>query len=77
MDDTVESLVLDLLEWVAARERSYDQAMDVWRTSCPKFPVWEDATERGLLTKQQPNGSLYVRITPSGLALLKEQGRRD
>ena len=22
--------------------------MDAWRTSCPRLPVWEDASERGL-----------------------------
>jgi len=35
MFDAVESLVLDLLEWVANGERSYDEVMDAWRTSCP------------------------------------------
>ena len=32
MFDAVESLVLDLLEWVANGERSYDEVMDAWRT---------------------------------------------
>jgi hypothetical protein len=41
MDDAVaESLVLDLLEWVANRERSFEEVMDAWRTSCPRLPVW-------------------------------------
>jgi len=35
MFDAVESLVLDLLEWVANGERRYDEVMDAWRTSCP------------------------------------------
>jgi hypothetical protein len=72
--DVVESLTLDLLEWVANGERSYDEVMDAWRTSCPRFPVWEDANERRLVAKQNVNGRIVVTVTPSGLALL---GRRS
>jgi hypothetical protein len=43
MDSLTESLVLDLLEWLAQLDRSYDEVMDAWRTSCPRLPVWEDA----------------------------------
>ena len=75
MIDAVESQVLELLEWVATGERSYDQVMDAWRTSCPRFPVWEDANERGLVTKKQVNGQLYIRITSLGLALLEQRRR--
>ncbi len=73
MTDAVDSLVFDLLEWVAGRERSYTEVMDAWRTSCPRFPVWEEATDRGLVTKQEVNGCLVVRITASGLALLERR----
>jgi hypothetical protein len=48
-DAVVEALIVDLLEWVATRERSYEEVMDAWRTSCPKLPVWEDANDRGLI----------------------------
>jgi hypothetical protein len=73
MIDLVEALILDLLEWVASSERSYEEVMDAWRTSCPKLPVWEDANERGLITEEYLNGRCIVRITPSGLALLKRR----
>ena len=76
MFDAVESLILDLLEWVANRERSYDEVMDAWRTSCPRFPVWEDANDRGLVMKQQVEGRMVVRVTPSGLALLEQRNPR-
>jgi len=71
--DAVESLMLDLLEWVANGERSYDEVMNAWRTSCPRFPVWEDANDRGLLTKHHVNGCIVVRVTSSGLALLEQR----
>lgn len=43
VDTLVESLILDLLEWLAERDRDYGEVMSAWRTSCPKLPVWEDA----------------------------------
>ena len=73
VDTVVESLILDLLEWVAIRERSYEEVMDAWRTSCPKLPVWEDANDRGLITQEQVNGRSVVRITPAGRALLDQR----
>jgi hypothetical protein len=73
MFDAVESLMLDLLEWIANGERSYDEVMDAWRTSCPRFPVWEDANDRGLVAKQHLDGRIVVKVTPSGLALLEQR----
>jgi hypothetical protein len=72
-DTVVEALILDLLEWVANGERSYEEVMDAWRTSCPKLPVWEDANDRGLVMSGTANGRWIVRITPSGLALLAQR----
>ena len=61
-DFVVESLILDLLEWIAKQDRSYDDTMDAWRTSCPKLPVWEDATDRGLIELDAD----IVRLTSAG-----------
>lgn len=72
-DPVVESLVLDLIEWVADRERTYEEAMDAWRTSCPKLPVWEDAHDRGLIRTELVNGRNVVRPTPPGLDLLARE----
>jgi DNA-binding PadR family transcriptional regulator len=73
MIDTVEALILDLLEWVANGEKSYEQVMDAWRTSCPRLPVWEDANDRGLITTERVNGRSIVRITSAGCALLQQR----
>ena len=73
MVDTVENLILDLLEWVGRRERTYQETMEAWRTSCPRLPVWEDSTDRGLVETEHANGRSIVRVTPSGHALLKER----
>jgi hypothetical protein len=69
--DTVENLILDLLEWVGQKERTYEETVDAWRTSCPRLPVWEDANDRGLLQTDSVNGVLIVRVTPAGRAFLK------
>ena len=73
MTDVVEPLILDLLEWVARRERTYEEVIEAWRTSCPRLPVWEDANDRGLLTTTAANGRTIVQVTASGRALLEER----
>ena len=70
MSDAVEPLILDLLEFIAGGERPYAEVMEAWRTSCPKLPVWEEASARGLLTRVVKEGVPFVAITPSGRALL-------
>jgi hypothetical protein len=73
MIDTVENLMLDLVEWVGRKERTYGETMDAWRTSCPRLPVWEDATERGFVETAFVNGASVVRVTPAGFDFLKEK----
>jgi hypothetical protein len=72
-DAVVESLILDLLAWVADGQRTYEEVMDAWRTSCPKLPVWEDASDRGFVIREEVSGRCIVRITPAGLAFLKQR----
>ena len=71
MADAVESLIVDLVEWVDARERSYEEVMSAWRTSCPRLPVWEEANDRGLVETDHSR----VRVTAAGRALLEAAGR--
>jgi hypothetical protein len=71
-----KTLVLDLVEWVARGPKSYDEVMEAWRTSCPRFPVWEDAVELGLVMRVRENGrAAMVRVTPEGTAFLRAEGR--
>ena len=56
MSDTVDALILDLLEWIGPGSRPYAEVMDAWRTSCPRLPVWEDATERGFVRRHYEDG---------------------
>jgi len=70
-DSVVESLILNLLEWVTIRERTYEETMDAWRTSCPKLPVWEEANDRGFLSIVNASGRRVVAVTPQGRAVLE------
>lgn len=73
-DIVVESLIIDLLLWLDARERTYEEVMEAWRTSCPKLPVWEDANDRGLVVRESVEGRRVVRIGAAGRALLDSRG---
>jgi len=69
MNQTPESLIYDLVEWVAREPRLYSEAIEAWKTSCPRLTVWEDAIERGLITRRAIDRTVVV--TPQGEAFLK------
>jgi hypothetical protein len=76
MTDPLAPLILDLLEWIAMRPRTYAEVIDAWRTSCPRLPVWEDANDRGFVTQwRAPDGDTVVGVTPIGYKFLEESGR--
>jgi hypothetical protein len=77
MNDAVETLVVDLLEWIGECGRPYSEVLDAWRTSCPRLPIWEEANDRGLVVRDQlDSGGTLVRLSPKGVALLAQRGRR-
>jgi hypothetical protein len=71
MTDAPESLVFDLVEWVAKEPRTYSEMLDAWRTSCPRLTVWEDAIERGLVMRKPVAGQgTMVVVTAAGRRFL-------
>jgi D-3-phosphoglycerate dehydrogenase len=67
VSDPVQALILDLLEWIAPRPRSYAEVIDAWRTSCPRLPVWEEATDRRYVELREGDGGiLVVSVTSLG-----------
>jgi len=67
MTDSIESLILDLLEWIGPSGRPYVEVLDAWRTSCPRLPVWEDANDRGFVASHHQAGlGRFVSVTPTG-----------
>jgi hypothetical protein len=75
IDPKNEPLVLDLVEWIAKEPRDYAEVMEVWRTSCPRLPIWEDASDRGLVARERVAGRLVVVATSHGRRLLATSGR--
>lgn len=61
--EAVDSLILDFLEWIGPGERPY---LETWRTSCPRPPVWEGATDlRFIERRDQPGGPALVSVWPA------------
>ena len=77
MSDTLDPLVLDLVEWVAKAPRPYAEVIEAWRTSCPRLTVWEEACDRGLLKRKAADGGAMVGITPAGRRFLRAHRRRE
>jgi hypothetical protein len=73
------ALVLDLLDWVVARRRTYRETMDAWRTSCPRLPVWEDCQGNGLVAvmRDEEGAEPTVVLTDAGRSFLDLQRRQD
>jgi hypothetical protein len=71
-DRSINPLILDLLDWLAPEPRPYAEVMEVWRTSCPRLPIWEDAVDGGLVVRRILAGQgAMVELTPAGRALVR------
>ena len=72
--DPAEALILQLLEWIADRPRSYAEVIEVWRTSCPRLTIWEDACANGFID-YDPQVGKVVSVSRKGQELL-DRGNR-
>jgi hypothetical protein len=68
MSDPAHALTLQFLAWVAEGPRTYADAMEAWRSTCPRLSIWEDAILDGLIefsaggaTRNQSRVVLTVR----------------
>jgi hypothetical protein len=76
MSQTIEPLILDLLEWIGTSPRPYAEVIDAWRTSCPRLPVWEEANERGFIEQyHQPGRVTCVSVSALGREHLAKHRR--
>ena len=72
MSETLEPLIADFVAWLAAEPRSYAEALEVWRTNCPRLTVWEEAHARGLVARGRgADGAALVVPTAAGLGLIR------
>jgi D-3-phosphoglycerate dehydrogenase len=73
MSETVDTLILDLLEWIGPGQRPYAETMEAWRTSCPRLPIWEDATDLGFIERhREPGRSAVVSVSATGVEHLRK-----
>jgi hypothetical protein len=76
--DTVDSLILDLLEWIGPNPRPYPEVLEAWRTSCPRLPVWEDANDRGFIARDRaPGRGILVSVSDAGREHLRVYRHRS
>jgi hypothetical protein len=75
MTEMTDPLVLDLVEWIGREPRLYAEVIETWRTSCPRLTIWEDAIDRGYVTRQPMAGGVRIALTESGANFLRAHGR--
>jgi hypothetical protein len=73
VDDTLAPLIRDLLEWIAKAPRTQAEVLDDWHTSCPRLPVWEEATDLGYVARK----GRMVELTAQGRTFLESSERKS
>ena len=66
MSPTVSAPTVQLLAWIAEQSRTYAETIEVWKTSCPRLAMWEDALADGLVRVEHR----CVLLTSAGSDLL-------
>ena len=75
---TVDTLVLDLLEWIGPGSRPYVDVLDAWRTSCPNLAIWEEANRQGYVERRNVAGrGRLVSVSGRGHQHLRSHRRSD
>jgi hypothetical protein len=76
VSDTVDALILDLLEWIGPNPRPYADVLEAWRTSCPRLPVWEAANDRGFIARHHaPGREAFISVSAAGAEHLRTHRR--
>lgn len=72
MPTAIAPATREFLTWLTLRPRTYAEAMDAWRTSCPRLSAWEDALGDDLIQVERgPRlADCLVTLTPHGRAAL-------
>jgi hypothetical protein len=63
--------ILQLLDWLEERPRTYVETMEAWRTACPRLSAWEDAVIERLVSlkpDQADRSVMRVGVTARGRA---------
>jgi hypothetical protein len=76
VSDTVDTLILDLLEWMGPNPRPYAEVLEAWGTSCPRLPVWEDANRGFIARHHAPGRPALVSVSAAGAEHLRKHRQR-
>ena len=60
----------ELLLWLEREPRSYAETIEVWKTTCPRLSLWEDALEDGLVEVVRGGSESSVVVTAHGRAAI-------
>ena len=72
-------LMLEFLGWISSQRRTYDEAMNLWQSHCPRHMIWEDAIADGYVEIKH-NGTdrdAEVTLTENGRTVLNGNGHRE
>lgn len=69
----VSAPTFQLLAWVDDRSPTYAETIDVWKTSCPRLAVWEDALADDLVRIKRGR----VVVTATGRDVLTSRAGLD
>lgn len=71
-DSSIDQAMRDFLRWVADHDATYNEAWEVWQTSCPRHSTWEDAFIDGYVRAERRVGKdqPIVVLTELGRSLV-------
>jgi hypothetical protein len=66
----MKTAIRELLVWISEEPRTYPEAIEVWRTTCPQHSVWEDALGERMIEVVRNGSEAHVVVTARGRAAL-------
>jgi hypothetical protein len=79
MPESISLLMVEFLTWISSCHRTYDEAAEAWRSTCPRHTVWEDAFIDGFIQVKVTAGDApdrcEVTLTTRGRAMLDKTDR--
>lgn len=76
MERSHDALTRQMLDWIAQGKPSYAEVLEVWKSSCPRLTIWEDACADGLVDAG-PGMSGTVSLTAKGENFLSRTSPPD
>lgn len=78
MSEAAHLLMIEFLDWISSRPRTYAETMNAWQSTCPRHTIWEDAMIDGFieLDRKPTLVDPEVILTPLGKAMLNGNNGR-